>query len=385
MSNQQLHKVKTYLYTGQPISNNVGSKQRRKQNAIATLKPGTEVQIADEVSQFPHTKYVKPVGESDWMRGIEVSKDKLEVIGGASVQTVSVEAEEIREGLDGLQLSEVESIELSQAEQTIEIGLRAFWEAGKALLTIRDKKLYRADYETFENYCESRWRMDRTHAYRLIAASKVLKNLSPVGDNSPLPSSERQIRPLAKLKEPSLQQKAWENAVQAAGGSSPTAKQVASTVEELLRAESPEPENQTVFNSQPEGNNRQFPALETEKDIEIRNLREELRTLQSAYDQLQIAYADLEKKLKESSSEPEPEIFNENSSQEEPGQLSITEFTSISNDVAYGYEIQEDKQQIIVGYAGFRTRKQVETKATELKLELRDKAPMQPEETPSQL
>ncbi|MBD2509476.1 hypothetical protein H6G91_19625 [Nostoc muscorum FACHB-395] len=42
---------------------------------------------------------------------------------------------------------------------------RAFFEAGKALMELRDRKLYRSTHKTFEEYCRIRpWRW-RSHRF----------------------------------------------------------------------------------------------------------------------------------------------------------------------------------------------------------------------------
>jgi hypothetical protein len=56
------------------------------------------------------------------------------------------------------------------------------------------------------NYREAAQDMGKSHAYRLIEASRVIDNLSPVGDD--LPENEAQLRPLGKLK-PVDQRKLW--------------------------------------------------------------------------------------------------------------------------------------------------------------------------------
>jgi len=54
-----------------------------------------------------------------------------------------------------LQIEEQEA--LQQYEAVIEKGLQTFYEVGQALAFIREKKLYRAEYKTFEDYCRERW------------------------------------------------------------------------------------------------------------------------------------------------------------------------------------------------------------------------------------
>ena len=94
------------------------------------------------------------------------------------------------------ELSRSEVYDLQQCEVIIARGLATFVEVGTALLKIRDARLYRAAYGTFENYCQERWGMKRAHAYRMIEAAKVCENLSPMGD---IPASERITRPLAPV------------------------------------------------------------------------------------------------------------------------------------------------------------------------------------------
>ena len=79
---------------------------------------------------------------------------------------------------------------LDELEAVIERGMQTFVEVGEALMEIRDGRLYKQDYGTFEAYCKERWGFSRGHGYRLIAAAE----LSPVGDIPP--ANERQAREL---------------------------------------------------------------------------------------------------------------------------------------------------------------------------------------------
>ena len=73
-----------------------------------------------------------------------------------------------------------------------------FYEIGKALKEIRDKRLYKQTlYETFEAYTRARWDMGKSQAYRLMDSYTVVNNLSPIGDI--LPRNEFQARPLVQL------------------------------------------------------------------------------------------------------------------------------------------------------------------------------------------
>jgi len=85
-------------------------------------------------------------------------------------------------GADG-PLGADEQASLSVCEAALDNLRMAFWAAGKALQVIRDARLYRDGYDTFEAYCASpRWEMSRAQAYRLIATWRLAERLSPIGD-----------------------------------------------------------------------------------------------------------------------------------------------------------------------------------------------------------
>ncbi len=88
-------------------------------------------------------------------------------------------------------LAAVESTQLAECEQTIQRGLSTFIEVGSALLTIRDQRLYRVHYATFEAYCEQRWSLSRGRAYQLINAAEMSTTVDI--------TSERQARELSGL------------------------------------------------------------------------------------------------------------------------------------------------------------------------------------------
>ena len=89
---------------------------------------------------------------------------------------------------------------LTRLENVIETNQRKFYQIGNALRRIRDEQLYRELlFDSFEIYAKTRWDMAKSHAYRLIEASKVIDNLSPIGDGV-LPENESQTRALALLK-----------------------------------------------------------------------------------------------------------------------------------------------------------------------------------------
>jgi hypothetical protein len=122
---------------------------------------------------------------------------------------------QIPEDREQFALTPAEELELCRFESVIAAKLAAFFHVGFALMEIKSRKLYRAEFRTFEEYCRRRWEFNRAHAYRLIGAAEICKSLSPIGD-IPLPENECQIRPLVGLP-PNVVAKAWKRACKAAG------------------------------------------------------------------------------------------------------------------------------------------------------------------------
>ncbi len=148
-----------------------------------------------------------------------------EELGGETpetIVTVETSATKIEE------LTEDEEKERHRLELKVE---RAFVEAGAALRQLRDRRLYRSTHKTFEEYCQDRFRFQRRHCYQLIDAAGVVDNLCANGAQI-LPTSERQVRFLTKLK-PIEQCSTWQKAVEKADGRVPNGKIVKGIIEQL--------------------------------------------------------------------------------------------------------------------------------------------------------
>ncbi|WP_019505893.1 hypothetical protein [Pleurocapsa sp. PCC 7319] len=111
---------------------------------------------------------------------------------------------------------------------------RAFYEAGMALMQLRDRRLYRSTHATFEDYCRDRFDYVRRRSYQLIDAAKIYNNLSEkcVQFVHILPTREGQVRPMSQLNAEE-QVLAWETAVEEAGGKVPTGKIVKDVVQRI--------------------------------------------------------------------------------------------------------------------------------------------------------
>ena len=103
-----------------------------------------------------------------------------------------------------------EAHELERCEVVIKQGLNTFIEVGEALFLIRDKRLYRKEFNTFEDYCQQKWSLSKPYVNRIISASQTFSNLTPMG--TILPESERQVRPLVGL-EKDVQIAVWNDVV----------------------------------------------------------------------------------------------------------------------------------------------------------------------------
>lgn len=115
---------------------------------------------------------------------------------------------------------------LTELEAVIERGQRTFVEVGAALLEIRNARLYREAFATFEDYCQERWGMSRRYANMQIEGAEVVGTIVPKG--LPAPANEAQARALIPLKdEPEKLTAAWE---EAAADGAPTAAKVREAV-----------------------------------------------------------------------------------------------------------------------------------------------------------
>lgn len=171
------------------------------------------------------------------------SPDNLAQEEDPATATITVTAVEVSE------LTEQEISDRLHLERKVE---RAFFEAGKALAELRDRKLYRSTHKTFEEYCKQRFGYTRITASYKIAAATVMDNLLTNGLQKEeiatdelqtpkmltnglqiLPNNERQVRPLASL-EPEVQREAWQKAVEEAGGKVPSGRIVKNVVQRIM-------------------------------------------------------------------------------------------------------------------------------------------------------
>jgi hypothetical protein len=139
--------------------------------------------------------------------------------------------------MSGLSVSE--QIELSHLEQDIEAGREASLKMARALLRIREGRLYRGSHPTFEAYCQQRWGFGDRNAQLLISFAKTVDNLEGRSVDR-IPANERQTRPIASL--PADEQvEAWEAAGTLSGGNPTSAHTARAAAAVKAKATPPEP------------------------------------------------------------------------------------------------------------------------------------------------
>jgi hypothetical protein len=111
-----------------------------------------------------------------------------------------------------------------ECEATISTGWDWFVKVGLALITIRDGRLFKNEFETFEQYYHARWNYRHTQVYNLISAAEVYEHLKTLPEVA-MPDHESLVRPLVGLS-PDQARFAWQTIVSSSGGHRITANMV---------------------------------------------------------------------------------------------------------------------------------------------------------------
>lgn len=117
---------------------------------------------------------------------------------------------------------------------------------GRQLLELYERDGWRVlGYASWRECAQVEFGYKQSHVYRLLEAAQVERNISPMGENDPMP--ERQLRPLAALP-PETQRTAWQQAVETAPNGKVTAAHVQSVVDEYRATERPHVANNSGNN-----------------------------------------------------------------------------------------------------------------------------------------
>ncbi|MEJ6487535.1 hypothetical protein N0Y54_40865 [Nostoc punctiforme UO1] len=169
-----------------------------------------------------------PAASNDSTLPNDLAEEDISPQENPALATIDVPAVEVPE------LTEQEQSDRLHLERRVE---RAFFEAGKALTELRDRRLYRSTHKTFEDYCRERFGFSRRQPYHLIEAAVIFDNLVEKCERNVhiLPTNEWQIRPLSKL-DPDIQPEAWEQAVESAKGKVPSHRIVKDVVQRIMES-----------------------------------------------------------------------------------------------------------------------------------------------------
>ena len=133
-------------------------------------------------------------------------------------------------------LSQVEQQDFHRLDGIVSAGMRAGVDAATALFEIRERRLYRAGFATFEEYCQNVHSLTRQYANRLIVAGRVRSEMETIVSKKglPLPDKESHLRELARVEDPKQRVNLYGEALKEAtkGGYHLTAEAIAAKVDE---------------------------------------------------------------------------------------------------------------------------------------------------------
>lgn len=113
------------------------------------------------------------------------------------------------EGDVGAKLTQAEKEQLHEEEKRIDKGLQGAVDIGKGLRKIRDQRLYREEFDTFERYCKVRWGFTRSRADQYIQFVQIRSRMKQEGHRD-LPSNEGITRAFGRMTQPQIDE-VWNN------------------------------------------------------------------------------------------------------------------------------------------------------------------------------
>ncbi len=118
-------------------------------------------------------------------------------------------------------LSPEDQERFKELDKTVKAGTKGVLDAAVALAEIREKKLYKDEYKSFGEYCETIHDFSRQYAYALMKAGKTFVEMSTQVDKFPgieLPKQEAYLRELGRVKDPEKRMEILAEVVEETGG-----------------------------------------------------------------------------------------------------------------------------------------------------------------------
>jgi hypothetical protein len=115
----------------------------------------------------------------------------------------------------------------------------AFYTAGTALSQLQQLRLYRSTHTNFEEFCLDIFSFSRDYAYLMMRAAQIYQNLAdnlPTNSRQlPLPTKQRQLRPIIKARlDDAAQIEVWQMAIADSDGKIPSSSIVTKAVNSYL-------------------------------------------------------------------------------------------------------------------------------------------------------
>jgi hypothetical protein len=137
-----------------------------------------------------HTPPVSPQVDAEWHRPSDTDPEP------ASVDLRRLpEPHDVGDVIGPLSGSERSDLEVCEA--AIDSLRLAFSIAGRGLQVIRDGRLYREHFATFDEYVEERWGIQRSYAHKLIRAWPLAQRLDPIAPRTVNEGQVRELLPVA--------------------------------------------------------------------------------------------------------------------------------------------------------------------------------------------
>lgn len=111
-----------------------------------------------------------------------------------------------------------EARRLADLEAVIHAGIASFVEVGDALLEIRDSKLYRVSFSTFEEYTRKRWGFTHQRASQLMTAAGVVAALPESATTVANEAQARALAPVLRVRGPEVAAAVLAEAIEATNG-----------------------------------------------------------------------------------------------------------------------------------------------------------------------
>lgn len=161
----------------------------------------------------------------------------------AQLAAVQNKAAEIAQILDDQTspLTETEATDLAKLTTIVKTAIDNVRLGNEALREIRDRRLYRASHSTFEVFCQEVLGLSEQRISQILKGAEEVASLEGKVPDAHIPSTERAIRELRRVKNPQNKAEILRIAAESSGSGKPTS----SAIQEARVAVEGEPKEKT--------------------------------------------------------------------------------------------------------------------------------------------